>query len=93
MGAVTCSLLGKREEANGYIQQLRSLYLEHKMSFPSMSSELLYGQVGYLYSLLYVNGHVPGVVEESVMLQCLLTALCLFYYAIEKNMWSLFREV
>ena len=34
MGAVTCSLLGKREEANGYIQQLRSLYLEHKRSFP-----------------------------------------------------------
>ena len=67
MGAVTYSLLGKREEANGYIQQLRSLYLEHKRSFPSMPSELLYGHVGYLYSLLYVNGHIPGVVEESVI--------------------------
>eukprot|EP00731_Ephydatia_muelleri_P022805 Em0015g388a len=67
LGTIVCDLLGRREDADRCVGRLRSLYLEHKKSFTSMPSELLFGHVGYLYSLLYVNSYLPRTIEESLI--------------------------
>lgn len=67
IGVVVCGRLEQWDRVRHLIRQLEDLYKDHKKEFENISSELLYGQAGYLYSLLFVNSHIPGAVEEEII--------------------------
>ena len=67
LGAVVHHYLKNAKESRGCTEELKRLYLEHKSVFSQLPSELLYGHVGYLYSLLFVNCHVPSAVNETIL--------------------------
>lgn len=68
ISAVINSLLDEKADSRDRIKQLKDLYLNHKSDFKAdSSSELLYGHVGYLYALLFVNCYIPGAVEEDLI--------------------------
>ena len=46
---------------------LKDMFVGHKSEFQAAPSELLYGHVGYLYSLLYVNSYILGAVEDEII--------------------------
>ena len=49
------------------LQQLKELYASNKSRFSQLPSELLYGHVGYLYCLLFVNAYLPGAVSQGLL--------------------------
>lgn len=67
LGAVVHHYLKNAEESRGCTEKLKGLYLEHRSVFRQLPSELLYGHVGYLYSLLFVNCHVPTAIDEALL--------------------------
>lgn len=67
IGAVLYSHLGQEHKAGELVQRLKDLFLEHKVAFRDLPSELLYGHAGYLYALLFANSHLPGAVEEKLI--------------------------
>lgn len=66
VNAVVQHKLGQEDKSKRLITKLKELFAIVKAD-PSMPSELLYGHVGYLYALLFVNKFIPGSVEESVI--------------------------
>ena len=66
LNAVVHHKLGHADRATKMITKLKELFAIVKAD-PSMPSEMLYGHVGYLYALLFVNKFIPGSVEESVI--------------------------
>ena len=59
-------MLGQEDRSKKFITKLKELFVNVKAD-PSMPSEMLYGHVGYLYALLFVNQFIPGSVEESII--------------------------
>lgn len=66
LNAVVQHKLGQADRATKMITKLKELFAIVKAD-PSMPSEMLYGHVGYLYALLFVNKFIPGAVEESLI--------------------------
>ena len=91
LNAVVQHRLGQVDRSKKMITKLKELFVNVKAD-PSMPSELLYGHVGYLYALLFVNKFIPGSVEESIISevrlayiyniyninQCLYTLVCCY---------------
>lgn len=67
IGAVTYHKLGQDTDSLQCIRRLVSMYSENKKEFETLPSELLYGQAGYLYALLFVSSFIPGSVELSLL--------------------------
>lgn len=53
--------------SQGYIQQLEQLYSGDKSAFSQLPSELLFGHVGYLYCLLFINTYLPGAISSELV--------------------------
>ena len=66
LNAVVQHKLGQADRVTKMITKLKELFAIVKAD-PSMPSEMLYGHVGYLYALLFVNKFIPGAVEESLI--------------------------
>lgn len=66
LNAVVQHKLGQDDKVRKMIRKLKELFANVKAD-PSMPSELLYGHVGYLYALLFVNKFIPGSIEESII--------------------------
>ncbi|XP_065897312.1 glutathione S-transferase LANCL1-like [Dysidea avara] len=66
LNAAVQSQLEQDDKAKKMVMDLKNLFPIIKAE-PSMPSELLYGHVGYLYALLFVNKYIPGAVEESMI--------------------------
>ena len=66
LNAVVQHKLGQGDKTKKMIAKLKELFGNVKAD-PSMPSELLYGHVGYLYALLFVNRFIPGSIEESII--------------------------
>ncbi len=49
------------------LEKLVGFYKSRKEEFKTIPCELLYGCSGYLYSLLFVNAHVEGVVSIDII--------------------------
>ena len=58
------------------LEQLKELYTGHKESLAQLPSELLYGHVGYLYCLLFVNAYLPGAIDKSLLEEVSRLTLC-----------------
>ena len=43
------------------------MYSENKREFERLPSELLYGQTGYLYALLFVSSFIPGSIDIALI--------------------------
>eukprot|EP00731_Ephydatia_muelleri_P008020 Em0004g358a len=67
LGAVVNHHLENAAESRQCANELKGLYLEHKSVFLRLPSELLYGHVGYLYSLLFVKCHIPSAVDDALL--------------------------
>ena len=72
LNAVVQHMLVQEDRSKKFITKLKELFVNVKAD-PSMPSEMLYGHVGYLYALLFVNKFIPGSVEESIIseVQCI----------------------
>ena len=66
LNAVVQHKLGQEDKTRKLITKLKDLFTNVKAD-PSMPSELLYGHVGYLYALLFVNKFIPGSIEEPII--------------------------
>ena len=66
LNAVVQHKLGQEDKARRMVTKLKVLFANVKAD-PSMPSELLYGHVGYLYALLFVNKFIPESVEEPII--------------------------
>ena len=51
----------------GLLDQLKEIYASDRKGFSQMPSELLYGHVGYLYCLLFVNAYLPGAFSQELL--------------------------
>ena len=51
----------------GFVKRLEQLYTADKSRFDRLPSELLYGHVGYLYSLLFTNAYLPGAINKELL--------------------------
>ena len=49
------------------MEQLKQLYTEDRARLSQLPSELLYGHVGYLYCLLFVNAYLPGAISDDLL--------------------------
>lgn len=67
LGAAVHHYLKNEEESRRFTEELKTLYLEHKSSFLHLPSELLFGHVGYLYSLFFIKCHIPTAVDEKLL--------------------------
>lgn len=67
IGAVAYHKLGQDTDSLQCIRRLVSMYSENKKEFETLPSELLYGQAGYLYALLFVSSFIPGSVQLSLL--------------------------
>lgn len=63
IAAVANHKLDQTAERNLCTDKLCSLYMENRKDFEELPSELLYGQAGYLYALLFVNYHIPDAIK------------------------------
>jgi len=75
LNAAVQSQLGKDDKAKKMVMDLKNLFPIIKAD-GSMPSELLYGHVGYLYALLFVNKFIPGAVEESMIREVWCACVC-----------------
>ena len=76
LNAAVQSQLGQDDKAKKMVMDLKNLFPIIKAD-QSMPSELLYGHVGYLYALLFVNKFIPGAVEESMIREvCVCVCVC-----------------
>lgn len=67
LGAVVNHHLNNAEASRQCADELKGLFVEHRSVFLRLPSELLYGHAGYLYSLLFVNCHIPSAVDEALL--------------------------
>lgn len=67
IAAVCYHKLSRSSESLQCIRRLCSMYSEDKREFERLPSELLYGQTGYLYALLFVSSFIPGSIEIGLM--------------------------
>ena len=67
IGTVLLNKLGDNTRANDCVEKLKRLYTEHKPSFAKLPSEILFGQCGYLYGLLFVRAHQPRLIEDDLI--------------------------
>ena len=67
VGAVLYSLLNQDAVVQDLLKRLKDMFVGHKSEFRAAPSELLYGHVGYLYSLLYINIYIPGAMEDEII--------------------------
>lgn len=69
VAAVCYALLGKEEESKLMVDRLQRLFLENHQLLVEDPSELLYGQAGYLYCLLFVVKFLPTAVSAQLVNQ------------------------
>ncbi|XP_058794222.1 lanC-like protein 2 isoform X2 [Phymastichus coffea] len=78
LGAVIYHLHVDKEESKNLISKLKALSSYVVDDSSGLPDELLYGRVGYLYSLLFVNKHIlPAPIEEDLIkqvIQCILSS-------------------
>ncbi|XP_019851239.1 PREDICTED: lanC-like protein 2 [Amphimedon queenslandica] len=67
IAAVCYHKLSRSSESLECIRRLCSMYSENKREFERLPSELLYGQTGYLYALLFVSSFIPGSIDIGLM--------------------------
>ena len=67
IGAVLYSKLKESAKAKECVDTLCQLYTEHKSSFVKLPSELLVGQCGYLYALLFVKAYLPQLIQDDII--------------------------
>lgn len=67
LAAILHKLLDEPAKSDPYIHQLQCLYTDNRAGFRELPSELLYGHSGYLYALLLVNTHMPGVIDQTLI--------------------------
>lgn len=88
-----CSLLlYMRENISSRLISLNTDVLNPKSDLPN---ELLYGRVGYLYALLFINTHIePAPVDDKLIREVILV-ICLFCFHFSRLITSfnfLFRS-
>lgn len=78
IGAVLFHKVGKPERMKECISHLLSLLPSVVSQESRVPDELLYGRVGYLYSLLFVNKYIPGAIPNDNFKQVMIIKIQTF---------------